>query len=172
MLFKPSEKSRAGYYFLAFVLALYGLTYYFKSESFFPALEFAKQIVIKIAPVFVLIFILLVLVSYFVKPKQLVKHLGRESGAKGWLLAVVAGILSTGPIYMWYPLLSELKEHGMRNGLIATFLYNRAVKPALIPLMIVYFSWQFVIILTAVMIIASIANGWVVEQIVETFNNE
>ena len=55
----------------------------------------------------------------------------------------------------------------MKNSLIAVFLYNRAVKPALIPLMIYYFGLSYLIVLTIVMIIFSIINGILVEKILE-----
>lgn len=163
-MLKPSGKSRAGYFFLAFVGALYLATYFLKPQLLPKAVDFSLKIFQRILPVFVLIFILLALTNYFVKPKTLVKYLGKGSGWKGWLLAIGTGILSTGPIYMWYPLLAELKEHGMRPALIATFLYNRAIKPALIPLMIIYFGWKFVAALTIMMVGASVLDGWLVEK--------
>ena len=98
---------------------------------------------------------------------MLVKWLGKESGIKGWLIAIIGGILSSGPIYMWYPLLSQIKKQGGRDGLIATFLYNRAVKIPLMPLLIYYFGWIYAIVLTFVMIIFSVFQGLIVEKIVE-----
>ena len=47
---------------------------------------------------------------------------------------------------MWYPFLADLKDKGIKNPLIVTFLYNRAVKLPLIPVMIYYFGLKFVII--------------------------
>jgi len=73
------------------------------------------------------------------------------------------GILSHGPIYVWYPLLKDLKEHGMRTGLVTVFLYNRAIKIPLLPIMIFYFGISFVIILSIYMIIASIFQGKIIE---------
>lgn len=161
-----TEKSLAGWYFLLAVMIIY-LILFAAKQPVWNALRFAGQIALRILPVLVLVFVIMVAVNYFVQPKALVRYLGKSSGLKGWAIAIGAGILSTGPIYMWYPLLSELKEQGMRSALIATFLYNRAIKPALIPLMIVYFGLPFVCVLTAVMICASIAEGWLVEKILE-----
>jgi len=53
----------------------------------------------------------------------------------------------------------------MRTGLIAAFLYNRAVKIPLIPLMIFYFGIPFVVILTIYTIVASVVEGKVLEGI-------
>jgi uncharacterized membrane protein YraQ (UPF0718 family) len=70
-----------------------------------------------------------------------------------------------GSIYLWYPLLKELSEKGMKKGLIATFLYNRAVKIPLLPLMVYYFGWLFTLFLTLYMIIFSVFLGIIMDRI-------
>lgn len=168
-MFIKTEKSLAGWYFLIAVIISYVAVYFVKPEWVQPALQTVYNIALKVVPVLFLVFVLMALIDYFVEPKTLVRFLGEKSGIKGWLIAIGAGILSTGAIYMWYPLLSELKQEGMRPALIATFLYNRAVKPALIPLMIIYFGTMFVVVLTIVMILASVAEGIIVEKILEVW---
>ena len=59
------------------------------------------------------------------------------------------------------------KKKGMKTSLAATFLYARAIKPALLPLMVFYFGLTYVIVLTVVMIIFSMVQGLIVEKIVE-----
>ena len=92
------------------------------------------------------------------------------SGDLNWnkfFLTVGLGILSSGPIYAWYPFLADLKEQGFKNSLITIFLYNRAIKLPFIPLLIYYFSWQFVILVTILMIIFSIINGIIMDKLVK-----
>ena len=103
--------------------------------------------------------------NYFVNPKTVSKYVGEGSGIKGWLLAIFTGILSHGPIYAWYPILKDLREQGMKIGLITVFLYNRAIKIPLLPLMVYYFGIPFVIILTGYIIIASIVQGRIIQKI-------
>jgi len=43
---------------------------------------------------------------------------------------------------------------------MAIFLYSRAVKPFLLPVMIAYFGWIYAVILTLLTVFASIATGW------------
>jgi len=114
-----------------------------------------------------LVFAVMLLLNLFVKPAQIVRFLGTGAGVKGLLLAVAAGLISAGPIYAWYPLLKDLKEKGAANSLLAVFLYNRAVKPFLLPIMIVYFGWIYVVTLTVLTIIASIAVGYLVGALVK-----
>jgi len=101
--------------------------------------------------------------NYYLSPKTISKYVGKTSGIKGWMISITAGILSHGPIYVWFPLLKDLKKHGMRDGLIAAFLYNRSIKIPLLPVMIYYFGWIFVIILMVLMMIASLIEGKLIE---------
>lgn len=97
------------------------------------------------------------------KPKAISKYLGKGSGVGGWLLSIVAGIISHGPIYVWYPLLKELRKQGMRQGLAAVFLYNRAIKIPLLPVMIYYFGVAFTVLLLVFRVIASVIEGKMIE---------
>jgi hypothetical protein len=47
-----------------------------------------------------------------------------------------------------YPLLEDLRGHGMRDGLIVVFFASRTIKIPLLPIMIDYFGWVFTLVLT------------------------
>ena len=152
-----------GFSFLGVVLVLYVVLFFFDSENICRSLYASLQIIIQILPVLILVILLMGITNYFLKPKAVSKHLGAESGVKGWLLAISIGILSHGPIYVWYPLLKDLRDQGMRTGLVAVFLYNRAIKIPLLPIMIFYFGISFVAILATYMVIASVLEGIIIE---------
>ena len=159
MKFKDKLKHLPGtWYFLSIVILIYILLSIFDQELYLNSLNFFNQIILKVIPIFILVFVLMTLSNYFITPKFVIKHL-KDRGLKKWFFVIVGGILSTGPIYMWYPLLADLKNKGLNYGLIACFLYNRAIKIPLIPLAIIYFSWQYILILLIVMIFASIIQG-------------
>jgi len=107
-----------------------------------------------------LVFVIMLLINLFLKPARVAKFLGKDSGIKGVALSAAAGIISTGPIYAWYPLLKDLKEKGAGDSSIAIFLYNRAVKPFLLPVMVTYFGWLYVVTLTILTILASVVIGF------------
>lgn len=129
------------------------------------ALSFLGRLVFRIVPVLMLVFGIMFLANLLFDPRRIAKVLGKQSGLKGWLLAISGGIISAGPIYMWYPLLSDLKEKGMKDSLIAAFLYNRAIKIPLVPMMVYYFGWPFTIVLSIYMVLFSVANGVIVERL-------
>ena len=160
-----SEASNTGWYFLFIVIGIYLIIGIFRPESIIESGVSFLNIMIKILPVFILIFAIMFLIDYLVTPEWIVKHMGKKGGIKSWAITITAGIISTGPIYMWYPLLAELKEKGIREGLIAAFLYARAVKPALIPLMILYFGIAFTIIISITTIIFSVIQGKTLEMV-------
>ena len=161
------EKSYAGYYFLIAVVVVYAVVGMLQPQVLVPSLLFSLGIVEKIIPVFIMVFGLMAVVNYYATPKVVAKHFSKAAGIKRWALAVLGGTISTGPIYMWYPMLRELKERGVNYGFIATFLYNRAIKPPLIPVIIYYFGIKFTVVLTGMMILFSILQGLIIEKIEE-----
>jgi len=164
---KNKTKQLSGsWYFLIATIVIYLLLLIFKQDLFFISLNLSYNIILKIIPIFVLIFILMALTNYFITPKFIIKHLG-EKGVKKWFFIILGGILSTGPIYMWYPLLADLKNKGLSYGLIACFLYNRAIKIPLLPIAIFYFGWKFVVILSFVMILISVIQGIMINKLME-----
>ncbi|MDD4625385.1 MAG: permease [Candidatus Pacebacteria bacterium] len=125
------------------------------------------SICVKIIPSFILVFALMFAFNLFSDSEKIKKMIGKKAGAKGWLWAIAGGIASSGPIYMWYPLLADLKEKGTKDGLIASFLYSRAVKLPLLPVMIFYFGAALTIIINFYIIVFSAINGFLVEKIIK-----
>ncbi len=160
-----SEQSYSGVYFLLSVFVLYAVVGIFRTESIIPSLIFSFSIFKNIIPVLVLIFAIMSAVNYYVSPESISRYIGKSSGYKKWIFAILGGILSTGPIYMWYPMLKELKKQGVGYGFIATFLYNRAIKIPLLPIMLLYFSVPYIAALTFTMILASLVIGLIFERI-------
>jgi uncharacterized membrane protein YraQ (UPF0718 family) len=105
------------------------------------------------------------LTNFFFRRDSILRLLGKGSGFRGWTVAIAGGIASSGPIYMWYPLLGDLKDKGMKDSLVAAFLYNRAVKIPLLPMMVHYFGWPFALVLSIYMIAFSVVNGILVQRL-------
>lgn len=169
---KRKKEISYGLYFLGLVLLLYLVLYLLEPASIQKALWASGEVLVTIAPILVIIIGFMVLFNYFITPKTVSKYVGQGSGVKGWLLAIATGILSHGPIYIWYPLLQELREAGMRSGLVAAFLYNRAIKLPLLPLMIYYFGTVFVVVLLVYMVIVSVIEGKLIELIEGQVKNQ
>ena len=142
------------------VLVCYGILYAIDPNKALMALKISCNLLLYIALPLALVFVIMLMLNLFVKPAQIVRLFGKGLSIRGVALSVVTGIISTGPIYAWYPLLKNLREKGAGTGPIAIFLYSRAVKPFLLPVMIAYFGWVYVVILTVLTVFASIAIGY------------
>lgn len=152
-----------GFVFLAFVVFVYLILFILSRENIYRSLRVSGNILVNLIPVLIVVILLTGIASYFFKPKAVSRYLGKESGIRGWFIAALAGILSHGPIYIWYPLLKEFRQKGMRTGLLGVFLYNRAIKIPLLPLLIYYFGTEFTLLLIMWMIAASVAEGKALE---------
>lgn len=146
--------------FLASVLVVYGVLLAVTPDKGFAALKGSGNVFLNIVPALSLVFAVMLVLNLSVKPTRIARFVSKESGIKGVALSTAAGIISTGPIYAWYPLLKELKEKGATNSLLAIFLGNRAVKPFLLPVMVAYFGWAYALILTVLTVAAAIAIGY------------
>ncbi len=148
--------------FLMIVLAIYLIIALLNFSAARDAFYNFLLMFVKIIPILAVVFMVMVLVNLYFTKERTRKYLGAESGIKGWLYAIISGALVSGPPYVLFPLLGELKKHGMKNSLLAVFLYNRNVKIPFLPAMIYYFGFNFTVILSLYIIIFSILNGKII----------
>ena len=152
------------YWYLGISSLLYITVYIFRYDLFLKSILIFWDLFIQISPFLIAIFIFMFLTIQFIKPKKIRKHLGKEAGLKGIGLTILAGIISTGPAYLWYPLIKELKDNGMTNKLIAIFIYNRSIKIHLLPMLIFFFGIKYSITLLILTVVFSIIVGVFVER--------
>ena len=162
---EQKKRGLGGWLFLVLVLVGYGLFGLVKTEATAQALTFFTHIMAQVLPVLGLVFFLLFVANFMLEPKRVKRYLGRGSGIKGWITVLLGGILSVGSLYAWYTVLSELRQKGMRTALIAAFLYSRAVKLPLLPLMIHYFGMAYTLVLCLYLIGFAIISGILVERL-------
>ena len=161
------EKIQFSWLFCLVSVLLFDAVYLIKPSLGVEAGSYFISLIIKIIPILFFVFILLFISHLLIKPKFITKYLGQKPSFSGWLLTLAGGIISSGPVYMWYPLLADLKKRGMRNSLMAAFIYARAIKIPLWPLLIYYFGWLYALILTIYLIVFSVINGLVVEKLLK-----
>jgi len=145
--------------FPGIVFIIYAVLFAVLPGKTITALKSSGNILARMALPLGLVFVVMVLMNLFLRPGKITEFLGEKAGIKGLLLSAAAGIISIGPIYAWYPLLKDLREKGASNSLMAVFLCNRSVKPFLLPVMVSYFGWTYVLFLTFFTVLAAIAVG-------------
>ncbi|TAJ45393.1 hypothetical protein [Methanofollis fontis] len=165
---QPGKQKKSGflapYLFLLCVVLAYAGVFIVEPALFSRSVEGFLTIFRNVLPVLVFVFALMFAVNLLIRPGQVARHLGQEAGLRGWVFAIVVGVLATGPIYLWYTLLADLQEKGMRRAFTGAFLYARSIKLPLIPLMIYYFGGLYTAVLTAYLILFSVVSGLVCER--------
>ena len=144
------------------VLVGYGAVAIFSPPRAVAALHASARTAVHLLIPLGVVFGVLLALNLFVKPASVARWLGKGSGAKGVGLSTLAGVLSMGPIYAWYPLLADLREKGATGFHLANFLGCRAVKPFLLPLMVYYFGWAFTVVVNILLVVGALLTGVVV----------
>jgi len=155
-----SNKSLSyGVYFFILIIFVYAVLYVFNPNIFLSALNNFINIFKKLVLVLLLVMGLMFLVNFYATPRLIQKFLGKTAGIKGYLAAIISGILISGPPYVLYPMLGELKKQGMSHELLSVFLFNRNVKIPFLLASIYYFGLAYTLVLSVYIIIFSIING-------------
>lgn len=151
-----------GWIFLAVVAAAYIVVAAAQPELGRRAWDSFIDLLHRVAPVLLFVWVLMFVAQLLLGRERIERWLGARSGARGWLLACASGALAGGPIYPWYALLAELHGKGMRTPLVAVFLYSRALKLPLLPLMAHYFGGRFVAVLSLLIVAFAFVSGGLV----------
>ncbi len=162
---KEQGKLKVQWIFLLMVILLYAVIGSAKPLIFTASLEIFFKIASQLLPSLLLVLLFLFTANLFMDSKMVAKRLVEADGVGVWITAILAGLLSTGPIFLWYPLLAELRDKGLKNPLLVVFLYNRAVKIPLIPVLVHYFGLTYTLVLTGYMMAFSVINGVVVGSV-------
>ncbi len=166
------KKNFGNWIFLSIILIGFAVIYVLDANKALLILNKFKKITMQIIPILVLVYIVLLLTNYFISNKIIKKYMGENAGAKTWIIAIVSGIFSIGPIYMWYPLMKDLQEKGVQNKYLVTFLYNRAIKPQWLPILIAYYGIKYSLTLLVVMAVFSIPQGIITEKLIHKNNSK
>ncbi|MBU1669191.1 permease [bacterium] len=156
-----------GLKFLYIVIIAYIVLFFIEQKNALLSLQKALDIFYQLLPIFLFIILIMTLINYFLRPKQIIKHFGKESGAKGVIYALLAGIISHGPMYAWYGMIQELREQGAKDSLLITFFYARAIKIPMLPFMLGIFGLAFTLILSFYILLFAVIQGVVMDWLEE-----
>ncbi len=151
--------------FLAVVLVLYIMA--FIASKDFAKMAFGNFLTTfsSVVPIVFVVFIVMFVLNLLLNPEIIKKHLGHDSGMRGWVYTIIGSIVISGPPYVLMPMFADLKKHGMKTALIATFLSNRNVQPVFLPVMAYYFGIRYTIIISLLVVAFSIISGNIVGKL-------
>ncbi|HKL11161.1 MAG TPA: hypothetical protein VJ990_06935 [Clostridia bacterium] len=159
---KQNKKKRSIWIFPASVFALYILLFLLDSSKTMSALTYATRLFVSIIPILAVVIIFMFLFN-LIDEKKLKHFIDGSPRFIQYMAMLLLGTLSHGPIYAWYPLMKEFMDKGISNGSIAIFLYARGIKLSLLPMLIVYFGFEYAFVLTVVMLFFSCIQGFLVD---------
>lgn len=118
-------------------------------------------------PIIAAVFAALGLFNVWVDKSKVAKALGEGSGIKAVVLASLAGMVLVGPVYVIFPLMKAVREHGARWAVIGAVLAAWAVKIPMVPMEIGMLGWRFSLARIALVVLAAIPIGYLMEWIME-----
>ncbi|MDM5271875.1 permease [Sulfurovum sp. zt1-1] len=167
MTIKGKQKS-IGHIMLLIVISLYLLAAFLNPTSAYSALISSLSVLKTVLPILLVVLFLMTFINSYIQPKKISQYLGQKSGLKGWLIAIISGVFSHGPGYVWYPMLSDLRAHGVKDSLIIAFFYARSIKVPWLPMMAGYFGITFTVILSFYILAAAVIQGMIAEKLMLT----
>jgi uncharacterized membrane protein YraQ (UPF0718 family) len=158
---KPIEKQTRlrSWIFLACIAGLYLILMVVTPDRAWSGLQTAGDVLMQAALPLLLAFGMMCVLNMFISPVHVSTFLGKGAGIRGIFFSALAGIISMGPIFAWYPFLESLREKGASDFHLANFLSHRAVKPVMLPMMIVYFGWLFSLVFTVVCVLSALVTA-------------
>ena len=114
------------------------------------------------------VMVILGLFAIFVPKETIAKYLGKTSGIKGILLAIILGALPTGPLYIAFPMATALLKKGAKISNIIVFLSAWAcIKIPQEMVELQFLGVQFMLLRLILTIIFVIIMGISIEKIIE-----
>lgn len=142
--------------FLFIILLIYALWFLFNYHWWILVGKYFLSVFFKsILPILLLVYFLIFIFNLFIDKKIIKEFFEKSSYVVRLFASVFGGIVSSGPVYLWYPLLKQFKQKWLTYGHIASFIYARAIKIPLIPMMIVFFWWKYTLIFNLVIFVLS-----------------
>jgi uncharacterized membrane protein YraQ (UPF0718 family) len=163
---KEKRKFKGSWLFLGSVLIIYLLALLFARQKILDAIIIDFRITIQMIFPLIIAFIIMTVVNLYIGASKVIEFIGNRIGVRGILFSSLAGIISMGPIYAWYPMLKDLMDKGVPSFYICNFLGNRAIKPFLLPVMILFFGLTYTIVFNCTVWVSSIMVSYILSKFV------
>jgi len=144
---KQKEKKKKilrDYFIMLAVIIAYIVIYFVFPSKGAVSLKSSWQFFIEMIEVLPAITILIGILSVWATHELVSKYLGKESGFKGFLIALVLGTLPAGPLYVAFPIAKALRLKGASVGNMVTYLsVFAAIKLPQILMEWRFLGWKF-----------------------------
>ncbi|CAI1491894.1 conserved membrane protein of unknown function [Thermococcus nautili] len=108
--------------FLGAVVAITAVLLLMFPEKRAPVFSASKDYLVEMLLVMPAVMVLMGLFAVFVPDELIVRYLGKSSGLRGMLIAILIGAFPTGPLYVAFPIAASLLKKGARVASVVAFL--------------------------------------------------
>lgn len=152
---------------LLFVLAvaLFGWAFITSPERAVKALQAGLQTFLSVLPILTAVFGAIGLFNVLVDRKKVADALGESGGIKAIVLASLAGTILVGPVYVVFPLMKTVREHGARWAVVGAVLAAWAVKIPMVPMEIGMLGLKFSVARVVLVAVAAVPIGLLLEWV-------
>ncbi len=152
---------------LVLAAVLYGWAFTAAPGKALSALAAGGRAFLGVLPIVTAVFATLGLFNVWVDRRKVAAELGKDSGFLAIALASLAGTIIVGPVYVIFPLMKALREHGARWAVIGTVLAAWAVKIPMVPMEMAMLGIRFSLARIVLVIVAAIPIGLLLEFIMD-----
>lgn len=160
---KRALKMAASEFLLVIVAVLYGFAFFRDPARAGEAAIASARTFFGVLPIIVAVFGALGLFGVWVNKKAVAERLGEGSGLGTLVLAALFGTVLVGPVYVVFPLLKAVREHGARWAVIGAVLTAWAVKIPMVPLEIGMLGLRFSLSRSLLVALSAIPLGLLLE---------
>lgn len=115
---------------------------------------------LKLLPVLLSTLALVSIVLYLIPDETLIKYMGEDSGAMGWMTAALIGSVALIPGFIAYPLCGILVDSGVALSVIAVFITTLMMTGILtLPIEARFFGWKVSILRNLVSLAGALIIG-------------
>ncbi len=170
---KPSENKSSrkpkfkGVIFMIIVFLIYFVLFFFQKQIVFDSIRHFVKNILMIIPVFAIVIFMTAILNYYFPKERIAKLFKEKSKIKTYMMSLLAGIVSHGPIIAWFPFLKDVSESGLSQGNLITFIYGRGVKLTLLPVMIGFFGAKYTFIFITYLALGALLQGFVYDKFVK-----
>ena len=133
-----------------------------------PVISTSWDFLIEMMLILPAVMVILGLFAVFVTKETIAKYLGKTSGIKGIILAIILGALPTGPLYVAFPMAAALHKKGAKISNIIVFLSAWAcIKIPQEMVELQFLGVEFMLLRLVLTIIFVIIMGISIEKIME-----
>ncbi|MCZ7662642.1 MAG: permease [Thermoleophilia bacterium] len=146
------------------VAGLYLWAFVADRHSALRALATGGRVFLSVVLIIVAVFGILGLFQVWVDKKKVAARLGERAGVGTVVLSAAFGTVLVGPVYVVFPLLKAVREHGARWAVVTAILAAWAVKIPMVPLEVEFLGWRFALVRTVLTFAGAVVMGLLVER--------